>query len=67
MGIAGILWATLAIFTALLLVPAIDRGPEQAPLNRLGIVIPFVLVALAILALIVYGLVTPVASHIGMD
>jgi Cytochrome b/b6/petB len=30
-GGAGILWATLAIFAALLLVPVLDRSPERPP------------------------------------
>ena len=66
-GVAGILWATLAIFAALLLVPALDRGPERAPARRLPIVIGAAIVAAAIIGLIVYAAVTPVASHIGME
>ncbi len=65
-GVVGILWATLAIFVALLLVPALDRGPERAPSKRLAIIIPAAIIVAAILALTVYAFFTPVASHIGM-
>ncbi len=65
-GVVGILWATLAIFGALLLVPVVDRGGERAPGKRLLIVIPFALIALTIVVLTLVALVTPVASHIGM-
>jgi len=64
-GVSGILWATLAIFAALLAVPFVDRGEERHPLRRLPVVIAAALVALTVLGLIIYGLVTPVATHIG--
>jgi len=64
-GVSGILWATLAIFAALLIVPFVDRGQERHPLKRLGVVIPAGVVVLAVLGLIVYALVTPVAAHLG--
>ena len=67
-GVAGILWATLAIFAALLVVPLVDRSPERHPLHRrrLPIVIAAGLVVAAIIAMTVYAAVQPVASHIGM-
>ncbi len=65
-GVAGILWATLAIFAALFVVPFADRGSERHPRRRLRVVIPAALIALAVLGLIIYAAVTPVASHIGM-
>ena len=63
-GVSGILWATVAIFVALLFAPALDRGPERAPVKRLGAIVPAIAVAGFIVALIVYAAVTPVASHI---
>lgn len=63
-GVSGILWATLAIFLALLIVPFVDRGEERHPLRRLRVVIPGAVVALTVFGLIVYALVTPVATHI---
>jgi ubiquinol-cytochrome c reductase cytochrome b subunit len=65
-GVSGILWATLAIFAALVLVPFVDRGDERGPRRRLKILIPAAILVVAIVALIVYAAVTPVTSHIGM-
>ncbi len=64
MGVSGILWGTLAIFAALLIVPFADRGEERHPLRRLAVVIPAAVVVVAVLGLIVYALVAPVATHI---
>lgn len=63
-GVSGILWATLAIFGALLVVPILDRGTERHPRRRLAIVIAAAIVALAVLALIIYAAVTPVTTHL---
>jgi ubiquinol-cytochrome c reductase cytochrome b subunit len=67
-GVAGILWATLAIFVALLLVPVVDRAPERHPLarRRLPVTIAAAAVVATVVALIVYAAVQPVASHLGM-
>jgi ubiquinol-cytochrome c reductase cytochrome b subunit len=67
-GVSGILWATLAIFVALLAVPWVDRSPERHPLSRrrLPVTITAAVVVLFIVGLIVYAAVQPVASHIGM-
>jgi quinol-cytochrome oxidoreductase complex cytochrome b subunit len=64
-GISGILWATIAIFAALMIVPFVDRGQERSPRRRLRIVIPAAVVVVAVLAMIVYAAIAPVASHIG--
>lgn len=63
-GVSGILWATLAILAALLVVPFVDRGPERHPRRRLAVVVPAALVVLAVIALIVYAALTPVTAHI---
>lgn len=63
-GVSGILWATLAVFVALLVVPFVDRGPERHPRRRLAVVIPATLVAMTVLALIIWAAVTPVAEHL---
>jgi quinol-cytochrome oxidoreductase complex cytochrome b subunit len=67
-GVSGILWATLAIFAALLAVPLVDRSPERHPLarRRLPVTITAAVVVLFIIGLIVYAAVQPVATHIGM-
>lgn len=64
-GVSGILWGTLAIFGALLIVPFVDRGQDRHPLRRVRVVVPAAVVVLAMLALIVYAAIIPVASHIG--
>ena len=64
-GISGILWATIAIFVALLIVPFVDRSEERSPRRRLSIVIPAAGLVLLIIALIVFAAIQPVASHIG--
>ncbi len=64
-GVSGILWATLAVLVALLIVPFVDRGPERHPLRRTAVVIPAGLFVTAIVALIVYAALTPVVTHIG--
>jgi quinol-cytochrome oxidoreductase complex cytochrome b subunit len=66
-GVAGILWATLAIFLMLFLVPFVDRTPERHPRRRLPMMIAAGVVVVTILGLIVYAAVQPVASHIGMS
>ena len=63
-GVGGILWAVAVIFVALLLVPALDRGPERAPARRLWVIIPAAVVVALIVGLIVYAALTPVATHI---
>jgi ubiquinol-cytochrome c reductase cytochrome b subunit len=65
-GVSGILWATVAIFVALLIVPFVDRSDERAPAKRLGIVIPAAILVIAIIVLIVFAAIQPVAQHIGM-
>lgn len=64
-GVSAILWGTIAIFAALLIVPFVDRGPERHPARRLAVVIPAGVVIASVLGLIVYALIAPVASHIG--
>jgi ubiquinol-cytochrome c reductase cytochrome b subunit len=65
-GVSGILWATVAIFLALLIVPFVDRGSERSPLKRLPVMIVAGVVVATIITLIVYAAIQPVASHIGM-
>lgn len=63
-GVSGILWATVAIFVALLVVPFVDRGSERHPLRRPRVVIPAALLTAVVVGLIIYAAVQPVASHI---
>lgn len=64
-GVSGILWATIAIFIALLIVPFVDRSQERDPRRRLAVVIPATAFVVAIVAMIVFAAIQPVASHIG--
>ena len=63
-GVSGILWATVIIFVLLLIVPFVDRSEERSPSKRLGVVIPAAIVVAAIVALIVFAAIQPVAQHI---
>jgi ubiquinol-cytochrome c reductase cytochrome b subunit len=63
-GVFGILWATLAIFAALIAVPFVDRGEERRPMKRLAVVGAAAAVVLAMLGLIIYATLTPVVTHI---
>src|SRR5262245_3055459 len=65
-GIKGILWATVAIFALLLLVPILDRGPERSPRRRLPVMIGAAVVVATMIGLTIYGALQTVASHIGM-
>ncbi|HYV01748.1 MAG TPA: cytochrome b N-terminal domain-containing protein, partial [Actinomycetota bacterium] len=65
-GVSGILWATIALFLALFLVPFVDRGPALSPRRRMPVMILAGLVVLTVIAFIIYAAVQPVASHIGM-
>lgn len=65
-GVSGILWATVVIFVALLIVPFVDRSEERSPKKRLAIVIPAAILVIAIIVLIIFAAIQPVAQHIGM-
>jgi len=63
-GVSGILWATLAIFVALLLAPFVDRSRGRSPRRRLPIIIAGAIVVVSIISLIVYAAAQPVVSHL---
>jgi len=63
-GVSGMLWATLAVFAALLAVPFVDRSPERHPRRRLVVVIAAALVVALVVALIAYGALTPITTHL---
>lgn len=64
-GLSGILWATIFIFVALLIVPLIDRGPSRHPRQRIPMMIAAGLLVTAMLGLIIYAALQPVATHLG--
>jgi quinol-cytochrome oxidoreductase complex cytochrome b subunit len=63
--VAGILWAILAIFLALMRL--VDRTPERSPRRRLPMMIAAGVEVATVVTLIIYAAVQPVASHIGMS
>lgn len=63
-GVSAIVWATLAIFALLLIVPFVDRSPERSPRRRLAVVIVGAVVVVAVIGLIVYAAAQPVVSHL---
>ena len=63
-GVSSILWATVAVFVSLVIVPFVDRKPERDPRRRLGVVIPATIVVVSVVALIAYALLAPVSTHI---
>lgn len=65
-GLGGLLWASLAIFVALAIVPLLDRSPHLHPSRRRAILIAYGLFALAIVGLGVYAKIAPSAAHLGM-
>ena len=54
-GVKGILWAAIAIFSLLVLVPILDRGPERSPRRRLPMMIGATIVVATMIALTAYG------------
>lgn len=64
-GLAALIWAPAILFAALSLLPFIDRSPYRSPLKRRVVLIIGAIVAIALVALIVYATVTQPQSHIG--
>ena len=64
-GLPALLWAPAIVFAGLALVPFIDRSPYRSPLRRRAVVAVGAIVAVALVALILYAAVTQPESHIG--
>lgn len=64
-GLSGILWATIFIFGALLIVPLIDRGPNRHPRQRIPMMIAAGLLVATMLGLIIYAALQPVRHPSG--
>ncbi len=65
-GLSGLLWASIAIFVALALVPLLDRSPYLHPSRRRAILIAYGALTLLVIALGIYAKLAPGAAHIGM-
>lgn len=63
-GLPALLWAPVLIFGGLALVPFLDRSPYRSWSRRRLVIAIGVLVALVLIALLVYAAVTPPVSHI---
>jgi ubiquinol-cytochrome c reductase cytochrome b subunit len=64
-GLAALIWAPAILFGALALVPFVDRNPYRSPMRRRVFSVIGVVVAVALVALVIYALVTPTKAHIG--
>ena len=64
-GIQALLWVTIIVPLALLLVPFIDRSPRRHILERRWAAGVMLLLILTGIGLTVYVWLTPVAQHIG--
>jgi quinol-cytochrome oxidoreductase complex cytochrome b subunit len=63
-GLAALLWVPAILFGALALVPFVDRSPYRSPMHRRVFVIIGVVVAVSLVALVIYASVTQPQSHI---
>ncbi|MDF1521889.1 MAG: cytochrome b N-terminal domain-containing protein [Trueperaceae bacterium] len=65
-GLGGLLWASVAIFLALALVPLLDRSSYLHPARRRAILLIYLVFAIVIVGLGIYAKVAPGADHLGM-
>jgi ubiquinol-cytochrome c reductase cytochrome b subunit len=64
-GLAALVWVPAILFGALALVPFVDRGRYRSPGRRRAYIVVGALVAVALVALVIYAMVTAPQSHIG--
>jgi quinol-cytochrome oxidoreductase complex cytochrome b subunit len=64
-GLSALLWFPAILFGALALVPFIDRSPYRSPARRRVWIAIGLVVAIALVALVAYAVLTPTQSHIG--
>ena len=63
-GLPALLWAPALLFAALALVPFVDRSPYRSPGRRRLVIVLGALVAIALVALVVYALITVPQAHV---
>lgn len=63
-GLSALLWVPIILFGALALVPFVDRSPYRSPSRRRIVVAIGLLVAVALVALVLYALLTVPQAHI---
>jgi len=64
-GLAALIWVPAILFTALALLPFVDRSPYRAPARRRVLVTLGAVLVVALVGLVVYAMVTAPQSHIG--
>ena len=64
-GLSALLWVPAILFGALILLPFIDRSPYRSPRRRRVVLAVGAIVAVALVALVVFAVLTPTASHLG--
>ena len=63
-GLSSLLWAPAILVGGLILVPFVDRSPWRSPARRKWIVAIFAIVAVALVALVLYATLTAPAAHV---
>lgn len=63
-GLSALLWVPAILFGGLALVPFVDRGPYRSPGRRRLVVAIGALVAVALVGLVIYALVTVPQAHV---
>ncbi len=63
-GLSALLWAPAILVAGLILVPFVDRSPWRSPARRKWIVAIFAMVAVVLVALVVYATLTAPAAHV---
>ena len=63
-GLSALLWVPAVLFGGLALVPFVDRSPYRSPTRRLVFMAIGVIVAVALVALVVYAFVTVPQAHV---
>ena len=64
-GLAALIWVPAVLFGALALVPFVDRSRYRSPARRRVLIAIGAVVAVALVALVIYATVTAPQSHIG--
>jgi ubiquinol-cytochrome c reductase cytochrome b subunit len=63
-GLSALLWVPVVLFGGLALVPFVDRSPYRSPARRRVFMAIGVIVAVALVALVVYAFVTVPQAHV---
>jgi quinol-cytochrome oxidoreductase complex cytochrome b subunit len=64
-GLAALIWAPIAVFAALALVPFLDRSPYRSPRRRLVWIVAGMAFAIVLVVFVAIAVVQQPASHLG--